>query len=188
MPLLVESVRAGARAIQLRERDLPTRQVMALAAEVIAAVRPLGAKVLLNDRLDVVMALGADGVHLRSDSLPVGVARRLLGDGPLIGVSVHAAEEAERAEREGADFVVFGPIYETPSKQAYGLPVGPKALEDAARRCRLPIFAVGGLTAERAQEVRRAGARGVAVISSILGAPSVGQATQAMIESLGQTT
>lgn len=184
VPLLREALGAGLRAIQLRERDLGTRPLLALAEDSLRAARAAGAKMLINDRVDLVMALGADGVHLRSSSLPVRAARRLLGPDGLIGVSVHAADEVVEVEAEGADFAVLGPIYETPSKLAYGKPIGVQPIEEAVRRSRLPVFAIGGITLERVGDVRRAGASGVAVIASILGAESVSSATRAFLDAL----
>ena len=101
--------------------------------------------VFVNDRIDLAMALDADGVHLRSDSLPLPLARRLLGNEKLIGTSTHSVEEVRKAESEGADFIVLGPIFETPSKRVYGPPLGLHTLETACRASRLPIFAIGGL-------------------------------------------
>lgn len=184
VPLLREALGAGLRAIQLRERDLGTRPLLALAEDSLRAARAAGAKVLINDRVDLVMALGADGVHLRSSSLPVRAARRLLGPDGLIGVSVHAADEVSDVEAEGADFAVLGPIYETPSKLAYGKPIGVQPIEEAVRRSGLPVFVIGGITPERVGDVRRAGASGVAVIASILGAESVSSATRAFLDAL----
>ncbi len=179
--LLREALAAGLCAVQLREKDLPTGALLELAREVRALTREYGAKLLINDRLDIVMAVEADGVHLRADSLPVAVTRRLLGPGRLIGVSVHSVAEVLRAESEGADFTLLGPVYDTPSKVAYGAPIGLGPIEEAARRCRCPVFAIGGITAARLGEVRRAGAQGAAVISAILSAGSVASATRALL-------
>jgi thiamine-phosphate pyrophosphorylase len=180
--LLREALGAGLRAIQLRERDLPTRPLLALAEEARRLTHDHKALLLVNDRVDVVLAVGADGVHLRSDSLPVAAARRLLGPHRLIGVSAHSVEEVVRAEADGADFAVLGPIYETRSKQAYGPPIGLRPIEEAARCCRLPVLAIGGITAARSGEVRRAGASGVAVISAILSAADVPAVTAQLLE------
>lgn len=185
IPLLQAALEAGLPAVQLRERDLGTRPLLALAEQILAVAHKAGAKMLINDRADLVMALGADGVHLRSSSLPVRAARRILGPDRFIGVSVHSAAEVVRVEAEGADFAVLGPIYETPSKLPYGRPIGVQPLEDAASRSRLPVFAIGGVTPERVREVRRAGAFGVAVIAAIQAAESVSSATRALLEALG---
>ncbi len=186
-PLIQQAVKAGIRAVQLRERDLSTRPLLALAEELQGHTRASGAALFVNDRGDLAMALGAEGVHLRSDSMPVGAARKLLGPERLIGVSTHSVEEVVKAEGEGADFAVLGPVYETSSKLAYGSPLGLGPIEQAARRCRIPVFAIGGLTASRAREVRLAGAFGVAVISSILGAASVEIAVREMLAAVTTT-
>ncbi len=184
VPLLRQALRAGVRAVQLRERDLETRPLLALAEDILRLTREHGALLFINDRVDLVMALGADGVHLRANSLPVVVTRRLLGPGRMIGVSAHSTEEVVRAESEGADFAVLGPVYETTSKLVYGPPIGLHPIEEASRRCRIPVFAIGGITASRVGEVRRAGACGVAVISSILSAGSVESATHQLLDAL----
>jgi thiamine-phosphate pyrophosphorylase len=139
---------------------------------------------LINDRVDLTMALGADGVHLRSNSLPVSVARRLLGPDRLIGVSAHSVDEVVQAESEGADFAVLGPVYDTSSKRAYGHSIGLPPIQEASRRCRIPVFAIGGITAPRVHDVRQAGAFGVAVISSILTAQCVASATRDLLDAV----
>jgi thiamine-phosphate pyrophosphorylase len=178
---------AGLRAVQVRERDLATTDLLDLSGDLGASVRARGGRMLINDRIDLVLALGADGAHVRADSLPVAVARRLLGPARLVGVSAHSADDVVRAECEGADFAVLGPIYETPSKRAYGSPIGLRPLEEAVRRCRIPVFAIGGVTPDRVPEVRRAGAYGVAVVSAILSAASVESATRQFLDALGCT-
>jgi thiamine-phosphate pyrophosphorylase len=182
--VLRDALDAGVRAIQLRERDLATHRLLSLAEEVLRVTRDRGAVLLINDRIDLVLAVGADGVHLRADSVPVAVARRLLGPDRLIGVSAHCVEDVERAEADGADFAVLGPVYETSSKRAYGPPIGLAPIGEAARRCRIPVFAIGGMTPLRAREARGAGAWGVAVISSILSAKNATTATQRMVEAV----
>jgi thiamine-phosphate pyrophosphorylase len=115
--LIVEgALRGGARAFQLREKDLSPRELYPLALEMRQLTQTYGAHLLINDRVDVALAVGADGVHLTTTSLPVAVARHLLGPGRLIGVSTHSTPEAQNAADAGADFVVFGPVFYTPSK------------------------------------------------------------------------
>jgi thiamine-phosphate pyrophosphorylase len=185
-PLIEQAVAGGVRAVQVRERDLATRDSFALAQELHVSLRMREVRVLINDRVDFVLALGADGVHLRADSLPVAVSRRLLGGDRLIGVSAHSADDVVRAESDGADFAVLGPVYETLSKRQYGEPLGLRALEEAGRRCRIPVFAIGGITVARVAEVRRAGAYGVAVVSAILSAASVESATRQFLDALAR--
>ncbi len=186
VPLVEVAAAGGLRAVQVRERDLASRDLLAVAADVCAMLQARGGRVMINDRADLVLALGADGVHLRSDSLPVKIARRLLGSDRLIGVSAHSLDEVVRAESDGADFVVLGPVYDTPSKREYGPPLGLGPLEEAGRRCRIPVFAIGGITVARAAEVRRAGAYGVAVVSAILSAESVASATRQFLDALAR--
>ncbi|MEW6325242.1 MAG: thiamine phosphate synthase [Nitrospirota bacterium] len=178
------AVSAGPCAIQLREKDLPTRELLELARSVRERTAQARVPLLINDRLDICWAAEADGVHLRRDSLPTRVARRLLGSSKLIGVSAHSLEEILQAEQEGADFALFGPVYATPSKLAYGPPQGLAALEAAARRTRLPVFAVGGVTAERVSELIRAGARGVGLISAVFGAEDARRAAADVMHAL----
>ena len=184
--LVAQAAAGGLRAVQVRERDLATRDLLALAQDLCATMRAQGGRTMINDRLDLVLALGADGVHLRADSLPVAAARRLLGPDRLIGVSTHSPDEVVRAESEGADFAVLGPIYDMPSKRAFGPPLGLRALEEASRRGRLPVFAIGGITVARVAEVKRAGAYGAAVVSAILSAASVESATRQFLDALGR--
>src|SRR2546422_2704351 len=125
------ALRAGVRAIQLREKDLPTRPLLALARELTDLARSYGARVLVNDRADVCLAAGSDGTHLPATGLRPAAARRLLGPDRLIGASAHSADEAARAETDGADFIVLGPIFTMPSKRAFGPPIGLGELERA---------------------------------------------------------
>ena len=131
---LRESVDAGVPAIQLRERDLSTRELLSLAGQIHAMTKSRGVRLIINDRVDLVQALDLDGVHLRASSLPVSVVRRVLGPRRLIGVSTHSVKEVQQAGDDGADYVILGPIFETPSKREFGAPLGLAALADACRR------------------------------------------------------
>ena len=184
VPLLQRVFTAAAPAIQLRERDLSARELVTLACEVQAVTVSRRFQLLINDRIDVALALEGAGVHLRSNSLPVSVARQLLGAQRLLGVSVHAVEEVVSAQSQGADYIVLGPIYETPSKQTFGPPLGIHTLEKACRLVRIPIIGIGGVTAARAREMRRAGAFGVAVITAVLGAADVESATSELFDAV----
>ena len=184
VPLLQRVLTVGMPAIQLRERDLSARELVTLAREVQAVMALRRSQLLINDRIDVALALEGVGVHLRSNSLPVSVARQLLGARRLLGVSVHAVEEVLLAQSQGADYVILGPIYETPSKQMFGPPLGIHTLEKACRLVRIPIIGIGGVTAARAHEMRRVGAFGVAVITAILGASDVESATRELLDAV----
>ena len=184
VPLLQRVLTAATPAIQIRERDLSARELVTLALELQAVMASRRSQVLINDRIDVALALEGVGVHLRSNSLPVSVARQVLGTQRLLGISVHAVEEAVQVESQGADYIVLGPIYETPSKQMFGPPLGIHTLERACRLVRLPIIGIGGVTAARAREMRRAGAFGVAVITAVLGAADVESATRELLDAV----
>jgi thiamine-phosphate pyrophosphorylase len=170
--------------VQIREKDLETRQLIDVAQQLIPLIKQHQGKVFVNDRVDLVLALDADGVHLRSDSLPIPVARRLLGKDKLIGISTHSVEDVRQAEGEGADFVVLGPIFETPSKQIYGPPLGLQTLESACQESHLPIFAIGGITPKQVLTVLSVGAYGIALISAILQASSIQDSTRELLSQL----
>ncbi|HKO31136.1 MAG TPA: thiamine phosphate synthase [Nitrospiraceae bacterium] len=184
VPLLQQVLTAAVPIVQLRERDLSARELVRLAREVQAVTASHRSQLLINDRIDIALALEGVGVHLRSNSLSVSVARRLLGAQRLLGISVHTVEEAIQVESQGADYIILGPIYATPSKQMFGPPLGIHTLEKACRLVRIPIIGIGGVTAARAHEMRRAGAFGVAVITAILGASDVESATHALLEAV----
>ena len=175
-----EALDHGAGAVQIREKDLPDRSLLTLTREIAAQTTRCGARCFVNDRVDVCLSVPGVGIHLRSDSLPVTQVRRLVGPDRLIAVSTHSSDEVQRAEQQGADFVVLGPIYNTPSKRVFGQPIGPTAINAARSKSRLPIFAIGGVTRENVGEVMGVGASGIAVISAIMAAPDVGLATQAL--------
>jgi thiamine-phosphate pyrophosphorylase len=169
---LIETIRklaaAGVDWIQIREKDLPTRELADLASHAVADTQRSSTKILVNDRLDVALAAGAAGVHLGETSLPVEAVsewRRSAGRADFrIGVSCHSLEAARAAEDSGADYIFFGPVFATPSKAAYGAPQGIDRLHDVCRALRIPVLAIGGITIENAHSCLAAGARGVAAI------------------------
>ncbi len=165
---LQDAIQAGVRAIQLRERDLSTGELLSLAGAAQAMTTPNAVSLIVNDRVDLAMALDLQGVHLRADSLSARFVRRIVGPQRLIGVSAHSAEDVRRAGDDGADYVVFGPIFDTPSKRSFGPPLGLNLLTDVCRNSSTPVFAIGGITCERVHSVRHAGAHGVAVIGALL--------------------
>jgi thiamine-phosphate pyrophosphorylase len=181
-------LKAGSPAVQLRERDVPAKDLLSLAHDVWALTEASGSQLVVNDRVDVAMTMPNVGVHLRSSSLPVSVSRRLLGPARVLGVSTHSLEEAARAESDGADYIVLGPIYSTPFKQPFGPPIGLRVLEDVCRKVRIPVLAIGGVTAPRAAEVRRAGAFGAAVIAAVFSAPDVEAAAQELLAALSSAS
>ncbi|MGH2670245.1 MAG: thiamine phosphate synthase, partial [bacterium] len=184
---LAEVVRAalagGARFFQLREKGLEGGALLALAEELLAETRRHGAKLLINDRIDVALAAGADGIVLPADSFPTAVARQLVGPHKLVGRSTHSATEVQNAAREGCDFVLFGPIYDTPSKGAFGEPQGVERLREVTSS-KIPVFAVGGIQADRVPELVSAGAAGGAVIREVMSAADPAAAVRELYRGL----
>jgi len=180
-----ECLAAGLPAVQVREKDLGAGDLAFLCRRLLGPVRDTGAALIVNDRVDVALAVGADAVQRTSASLPVDDIRAIAGERLRIGASVHSLEEAVEAELKGADWVTFGPIYETPSKRPFGPPQGLERLATVSRGLRIPVVAIGGITPERVEEVLAAGARGVAVISGILAADSAADATRRFLKALG---
>jgi thiamine-phosphate pyrophosphorylase len=166
--------------VQLREKDLGGRELLRLSRALVAACHAAGQRLVVNDRLDVALASGADGVHLPAAGIPVSDARRLLGPGGLVGVSCHSADEVRRARDAGASFASVSPIYDTPSKRAYGPPVGLAVLREAAA-LGLPVIALGGITPARVPEVIAAGAQGVAAIRAWLEGGDPSAAVRALL-------
>lgn len=165
LALVACAVGARVTLVQLREKGLTAHALYELARAAALVARGSGTRVLVNDRADVARAAGCDGVHLTTRSLEAGVVRRSFGEDFLIGVSAHTPREAREARDGGADFAVFGPVFDTPSKRAYGAPVGLDALGEAARELSpFPLVALGGVDEGNAAEVLRAGAAGVAGI------------------------
>ena len=156
---------AGPGWIQVREKDLPARELFALVREALNLPNPRGVKFIVNTRVDVALASGAAGAHLPSSSPVPRLWRRLAPPGFLIGVSCHTVEEVRAAELEGADYALFGPVFPPLSKTAGGAPRGLDELSLAAASVRIPVLALGGITRENAPACRAAGAAGVAGIS-----------------------
>jgi len=181
---LVDVVRAaldgGLPAVQLRDKDLDGGPLFALAERLRAETAARKARLLINGRLDVALAVGADGVQLGTGAVSITDARRLLPPDSLVGVSTHTA--AEVAAATGADFVIFGPVYATPGKNA----VGTAALAAAARAGSVPVVAIGGITAAEVPALRAAGAAGVAVIRAILAAADPAAATRDLLAALAR--
>ena len=173
-----ESLKGGVRAVQLRDKDIGTRELVAMAYELRGITKRYQTRLFINGRVDIALAVGADGVHLGVSDIPIRAARRAAGEDMLIGASAHSVKEARRAEEEGADFVTVGPVYETPSKMRYGKPVGLQAIGEVKEAISVPVFAVGGIRQERVGEVLKAGAHGIALISAVLASENIKSSTE----------
>ncbi len=177
----------GAAMVQMREKDLEGKQALILAKQLREITRTRRCPLLINDRIDVALAAEADGIHLPQNSFDLATARRLLGTKRIIGCSTHSLTQAQAACAAGADFIVYGPIWHTPSKQSFGPPLGPDALAVAASatNTKSPIFAIGGLTPQTAPIARKNGAHGIAAIRSIIATPNPATAATQLFAAIG---
>ncbi|OQY25493.1 MAG: thiamine-phosphate diphosphorylase [Desulfobacteraceae bacterium 4572_35.2] len=172
------ALQGGVKAVQLREKDLTTAELLTLAQSLRQLTRQYHAKLFINDRIDIALAVDADGIHLTETSVSVLEARQQLGDNKLIAASTHSLERALQAEAQGADFITFSPIFFTKSKAQYGAPQGLDKLRTICEKISIPVFALGGITPQQLQSVAQAGAAGVALISAILAASNPAEAAQ----------
>jgi thiamine-phosphate pyrophosphorylase len=179
-----QSLEGGVRAVQLREKDLSGAEAYRLALELRTLTRSYGARLMINDRLDIALAAEADGVQLGINSLPVAAARRLLGRRMIIGYSAHAIDEALCAQGDGADFITFSPLYHTPSKVAYGEPCGVRKLTEASCALDIPVIALGGIGQTNIIEALSANVQGIAVISAILAAADPRAAATSLLKKI----
>lgn len=182
--VLQQALDGGVKAVQLREKDLSGRDLFSLAERLHKLCQAYDAALFINDRVDVAMAVDAAGVQLSKASLPIVTVRALLGPQKIVGVSTHSLQEAKEAEQASADFVLFGPVYFTPSKAAYGSPQGLAALKTIVANISLPVYAIGGIKSENIDVTKRLGVRGVALISAIVSAESPKEAAEKMLRQL----
>ena len=168
--LLALALAGGSRMIQLREKEWPSGRLLPLAERLRAACAAAGATFIVIDRVDLALAVGADGVHLGQDDLPARAARPLLRPGMILGISTHSVEQARAAQADGADYVAVGSMFATTSKADFQL-VGPDLLRKLRGEIRVPLVGIGGITPDNVSEVIQAGADGVAVISAVCAAP-----------------
>jgi thiamine-phosphate pyrophosphorylase len=174
---LEEIVRAaiagGATMIQLREKTIDTRSFIELGQRLLSITREARVPLIINDRVDVALAIDADGVHVGQEDMPGAIARRLLGPDKLVGITVSNVEEARQAERDGADYLGTNAVFATPTKTDTGRPMGLEGLSQVSEAISTPIVGIGGVNADNAAYVIRAGAAGVAVVSAVVAADDV---------------
>jgi thiamine-phosphate pyrophosphorylase len=173
--------------VQVRAKDLSDGALLALAREAVAAARPLGALLLVNDRPDIALLAGAAGAHLGQEDLPPRDARKVLPAGAVLGLSTHEDRQVEAAAGEPLDYVAIGPVFATRTKPDAHAVVGLTGVRSARARTRLPLVAIGGITAENARAVIEAGADGVAVLSAVLAAVDVEAAVCRLRAAIGDT-
>ncbi|MGD0765288.1 MAG: thiamine phosphate synthase [Dehalococcoidia bacterium] len=182
--VIMQATQGGANVVQLREKDLSAAELFTLGVR-LREITKNRALLLINDRVDVAQACGADGVQLPENGLPTPVARWVLGRHALVGRSVHSVEAAAQAEGDGADMVVVGPVFQTASKPD-AAPVGLELVREIANGITIPVLAIGGITPENVGDVIRAGASGAAVVSAICGAADPRAAAEALVQAMAE--
>jgi thiamine-phosphate pyrophosphorylase len=181
---LETALKAGVKFIQLREKRLTARMLLDTAQWISELTKEYGAKLFINDRADIALAVGADGVHLGQKSMPAHAVRKFSKNKLLIGVSTHGIDEAVQAEKDGADFITLGPVFKTQSKLKYGDPIGIDVIRKVKSGVSIPVLAIGGIKPDKVKEVIKAGADGVAVISAILAVRDIRAATEEFLRLL----
>lgn len=182
--IVEEALKGGVRAVQLREKDLSSRELYELAYDMRKLTAQYSARLIINDRVDIALAVDADGVHLATTSMPIHRVRKLLGNSKLIGLSCHNQVNAIMAQENGADFITFGPVYYTPSKANYGKPVGVELLDTVTHLLDIPVFALGGIKRDNIHEVIAAEAAGIALVSAIIASDDPRSEAETMISLL----
>ena len=177
LTILDATLAGGCRLVQLREKEWPSGRLLPLAERLRDRCRQAGATFIVNDRLDLALALGADGVHLGQDDLPPAAARPLLRPGMILGLSTHSLEQARAAQAAGADYVAVGSMFPTGTKPDFQL-VGPELIGKLRGEISVPLIGIGGITHDNVAQVIHAGADGVAVISAVCAAPDPEAATR----------
>jgi thiamine-phosphate pyrophosphorylase len=167
------AIRGGVTVVQYRDKSASTRRMIEEAAEIHSICHRSGVSFIVNDRVDVALAVDADGVHVGQDDMPASIARKLIGPGKIIGVSAGSVGEAVRAFSDGADYVGASPVFSTPTKPDASAPVGQDGLRAISAAIPIPVVAIGGMNADNAADMIRCGAAGVAVVSAIVSAQDV---------------
>lgn len=181
------AIAGGADVVQLRDKSAPAGRLYETALEMSRLARAARVPLIVNDRVDIALASGADGVHIGQDDLPAAAARQLVGEAVLVGVSATTLEEAMAAERDGADYIGFGPVFEARgTKPDTVAPLGVELLREVCRHCRVPVIAIGGLDGTNVEPVIAAGASGVAVMSSVVAAGNIAAAARGLREKIEQ--
>ena len=181
--ILDATIAGGCRLIQLREKEWPSGRLLPLAERLRERCRRGSVTFIVNDRVDLAIAVGADGVHLGQDDLPTRAARPLLRPGMVLGRSIHSVVQAREAQAEGADYIAVGSMFPTQTKPDFDL-VGPELLRTVRPETKAPLIGIGGITRANVAQVIRAGADGVAVISAVCGAPDPAAATREFLAAI----
>lgn len=178
------AIQGGADTIQFRQKNVSTRELIKIAQEMKTICSQSNLPLIVNDRADVALAVGADGTHFGQDDMPVGIGRRILPNETIIGASARTEEKILEAIAEGADYIGYGPIYSTSSKADAEEPKGLDRLHKMCEIAECPVIAIGGITLETASDVIQAGAHGIAVISAVCGQPDPRKATEELYQEI----
>ena len=178
------ALKCGVKTVQLREKGLSTYDLYSFARELRKITLDFKANLIINDRVDIALAIEAVGVHLGWQSLPFDIVRKLLGFEKLIGVSTHNRQEALQAQNNGADYITFGPVFPTPSKEGLLEPIGPEEIQKLKQEIKIPVIALGGINEKNVETVLENGADGIAVISSIMRAENLEDAAKCLYEKI----
>ena len=181
------AIEGGATVVQYREKEGTTRRLLEESLALRRLTREAGVPFIVNDRVDVALAVEADGVHVGQDDMPAAVTRRLMGRDKIVGVSATNLQEALQAEKDGADYLGAGPVFATPTKPDAAPAMGLEGLAEICRRVSIPVVAIGGINEQNAATVIEAGADGVAVISAVVAAPAVAAAARRLREVIEAT-
>ena len=183
--VVAEAVAGGVTCVQLREKDCSTREFLQEALALKELLQPLMVPLIINDRVDIALAVGADGVHLGQSDMPISHARRLLGPNCLIGISAESVDHAVEAEQQGADYIGISPVFSTPTKTDTAPALGLEGIRQIRELVRIPLVGIGGINLTNARQVLASGADGVAMVSAIMAAASPRLAAKAIRRELG---
>lgn len=187
LEVMEEAIQGGCDIIQLRDKKSPKREVLAKAKALRELTRRYGTTFIVNDHIDIALAVDADGIHLGQDDLPLADARKIVGD-KIIGISTHAIEEARQAERDGADYIGVGPVFPTKSKEDVVAPVTTAYVSQVAAEIGIPFVAIGGIKLHNVDRVLEAGATRICAISEIVGSPDIVDTCKSFLAKINATT
>ncbi len=185
--ILAAAIRGGVSIVQYREKNASFRQMLAEARELRAICHMHHVPFIVNDRVDLALAVDADGVHVGQEDMPAALARKLIGPGKILGVSAENVDQAREALEEGADYVGASPVFSTPTKPDAPPPLGLQGLEEITRACPLPVVAIGGINSANAVDVLHAGAAGLAVVSAIVAAEDAERAARGLRQAIDRS-
>lgn len=182
LEIVASAIKGGVSCVQIREKKCPIRKYISEAKELKRLLTPHNIPLVINDRVDVAMAVQADGIHLGQTDMDITDARRIVGNEVIIGISAESLDDAIRAEKQGADYIGISPVFATPTKKDTAPPLGLKGVAEIRSRVAIPVVGIGGINSSNARDVIEAGADGIAVVSAIVATPSPEQAARKLLQ------